>query len=534
MAARLVTEQISDDMKSPHVADSADGTEKEACAESTKQDDESSKGNKIKSKVSDSDAEAEAMRSSLAAEREKLSVLTRPFTTIYLFVVYVCSFVATRIVGLLKQPLFWLLAVGPVTTWFSLKRSLAPGLFQPPVCGESQGAILWQVEMAAKEGVWWIILGVLSSVGFGTGLHSGLMFLFPHILQVVGTAEACRTTEGLVPWYHHPCRLDCSTTFGPKDDSTVTVLRLWALVALPCMLWGFGTAMGEIPPYTVAKMARTSGKTATEYESEIDESKDKTDPFSRMKIWTIQFTEKHGFVGVFLLAAWPNAAFDMCGMCCGYLMMPFWTFFLATALGKGVVKVNGQAIVFVNLFGSNFFQILIGFIGRVNGVVTKLTGNDMELSNLVAQGRDKILHKFELQSRVFPEKLLGGKSALGLADLQGLYLKYDPAGEKAARVLRSLDRNGDGKVDLTEFRRAASRTDKMVSLGSLDPGEGAHILSMMWEGFIVLLIGYFLLSIVKQAAMAKQQEIDDAKVEEFVRQQAGEKEEHKKEDKKKK
>ena len=56
--------------------------------------------------------------------------------------------------------------------------------------------------------------------------------------------------------------------------------------------------------------------------------------------------------------------------------MPFWTFFIATALGrqcqlpirplrtpasavhpgKGVVKVNGQAVVFVNLFGSTAFQ----------------------------------------------------------------------------------------------------------------------------------------------------------------------------------
>jgi hypothetical protein len=30
--------------------------------------------------------------------------------------------------------------------------------------------------------------------------------------------------------------------------------------------------------------------------------------------------------------------------------MPFWTFFLATLLGKGVVKVNGQNLVFVAFF----------------------------------------------------------------------------------------------------------------------------------------------------------------------------------------
>ena len=32
--------------------------------------------------------------------------------------------------------------------------------------------------------VWWVGLGVPSSIGLGTGMHSGLLFLFPHILKV--------------------------------------------------------------------------------------------------------------------------------------------------------------------------------------------------------------------------------------------------------------------------------------------------------------------------------------------------------------
>ena len=32
--------------------------------------------------------------------------------------------------------------------------------------------------------VWWVGLGILSSIGLGTGMHSGLLFLFPHILKV--------------------------------------------------------------------------------------------------------------------------------------------------------------------------------------------------------------------------------------------------------------------------------------------------------------------------------------------------------------
>ena len=64
---------------------------------------------------------------------------------------------------------------------------------------------------------------------------------------------------------------------------------------------------------------------------------------------------RRGFLGVFLMAAWPNAFFDLCGICCGHLLMPFWTFFLATLAGKAGVKIGGQ----VNWFS---VRLLIGWI----------------------------------------------------------------------------------------------------------------------------------------------------------------------------
>ena len=69
-----------------------------------------------------------------------------------------------------------------------------------------------------------------------------------------------------------------------------------------------------------------------------------------MKMWMLHFIEKRGFWGIFLLSAYPNAAFDLCGICCGHFLMPFWEFFGATLLGKGVVKIAGQTAFFVALF----------------------------------------------------------------------------------------------------------------------------------------------------------------------------------------
>jgi len=50
--------------------------------------------------------------------------------------------------------------------------------------------------------------------------------------------------------------------------------------------------------------------------------------------------QAHGFWGILLLAAYPNAAFDLCGICCGHFQMPFWEFFGATLIGKGGIKVR--------------------------------------------------------------------------------------------------------------------------------------------------------------------------------------------------
>jgi vacuole membrane protein 1 len=41
-----------------------------------------------------------------------------------------------------------------------------------------------------------------------------------------------------------------------------------------------------------------------------------------------------------LQAAWPNAAFDLCGICCGHFQMSFWQFFGATFIGKALIKVG--------------------------------------------------------------------------------------------------------------------------------------------------------------------------------------------------
>ena len=72
------------------------------------------------------------------------------------------------------------------------------------------------------------MLGVLSSIGFGTGLHSGIMFLWPFVMAVILTAEGCGSTD-FSATYNHPCNLSCQS----RNDSSLTFFNtlLCALVA---------------------------------------------------------------------------------------------------------------------------------------------------------------------------------------------------------------------------------------------------------------------------------------------------------------
>jgi len=465
-------------------------------------------------------ADVDALRKKLAAARADIGLRKRPVTAIRLSLASLAESAAQLAKWVLRNRLTWLVVVPLIAAWSAAKFHFAPELFVPPVCGERDPGILWWLELAVKEVSWWVILGILSSVGFGTGLHSGIMFLFPHVMQVVGAAEACNTSTGLVTWYQHPCKLDCATTTGPKDGSTVTLLGLWTLVTVPCMLWGVGTAIGELPPYLITRAARLSGSKDSEYEAELEDAKGSNSAFNKLKMWTIAFTQKHGFLGVFLLASWPNAAFDMCGMCCGYVLMPFWTFFIATCMGKGIVKVNLQAFFFVMLFGSVAFKVLLSSLDACNGAVQGVIGIDLRLREVMEKGRASLVLQFEQQSRFAPEKLFAGKGGyLDRAALQEIYAKHQNSTVIAKRVLQEWDADGDSRLSLAELSAAASRTDDKVSLGSLDPGAGSSYAKMAFDLFLVGLVLFFVVSVIEQAARKKQEELDEAEIDRVSKEQ---------------
>jgi membrane protein YqaA with SNARE-associated domain len=62
----------------------------------------------------------------------------------------------------------------------------------------------------------------------------------------------------------------------------------------------------------------------------------------RLKLGMEMIVSRVGFFGILLFASIPNPLFDLAGITCGHFLIPFWTFFGATLVGKAIVKMHVQ------------------------------------------------------------------------------------------------------------------------------------------------------------------------------------------------
>jgi hypothetical protein len=141
----------------------------------------------------------ESRKRELREQRKKIVLWSCPLRTLYYFSLYLSRLTRRVITSGLFGTVVW--SVFPViTAWLVAIR--LPG---------SHRYFMDEVQVYLKMAVWWIGLGVLSSVGLGTGMHSGewririsfldaesflhvgivagILFLFPHLFFICSSAE---------------------------------------------------------------------------------------------------------------------------------------------------------------------------------------------------------------------------------------------------------------------------------------------------------------------------------------------------------
>lgn len=85
------------------------------------------------------------------------------------------------------------------------------------------------------------------------------------------------------------------------------------------------------------------------------------------------------------MASYPNIAFDLCGICCGHFLMPFWTFFAATFIGKAIIRNGYQSFIYVMLCNEDHLERFIRLLEYITPDSLIL---DKTLRLAVEEGRD--------------------------------------------------------------------------------------------------------------------------------------------------
>uniref|UniRef100_A0A4W5QC07 Vacuole membrane protein 1 n=1 Tax=Hucho hucho TaxID=62062 RepID=A0A4W5QC07_9TELE len=171
----------------------------------------------------------------------------------------------------------------------------------------TEGAHQKYVQYLEKRFLWcayWVGLGILSSVGLGTGLHTFLLYLGPHIASVTLAAYECGSTDFPEPPY--PDQIICPEAGGMEGS-----ISLWSIVSkvrLEACMWGAGTAIGELPPYFMARAARLSGadpddEDYEEFEEMLGQAETAQDFVNRAKLGVQNMVQKVGFFGILACAS---------------------------------------------------------------------------------------------------------------------------------------------------------------------------------------------------------------------------------------
>lgn len=335
----------------------------------------------------------EELRRQHDLERETLVLTKRPVATLLYFSLATLQFTWRTLLYVVSHKFLLLVACLTAFGWRKLNITQGP-----------HDQFVKEVSVYLRYASWWVGLGIASSIGLGSGLHTFVLYLGPHIAMFTLKATLCGRVDlktaaydtaifGIGPsWESKDC-LEFGNSLYPKVASSgrysVPLLDILQEVHWEAVLWGVGTALGELPPYFVSRAARMSGEMLRRMEdlgpaSSLESPRGAVSGFlNKLKLWTLMRFTQFNFWTILVFASVPNPLFDLAGMMCGQLNVQFWKFFIPTLIGKALIKThiqtvfvialcNNQLIEQVELILSEVFQNIPALSYVFNGIVLRL------------------------------------------------------------------------------------------------------------------------------------------------------------------
>ncbi|XP_047980667.1 vacuole membrane protein KMS1-like [Salvia hispanica] len=319
---------------------------------------------------------------------ENLTLTSQPFKTLKLFVLAVRQYIRKSVAYMLTHA-GWLILLSVLVA--------AIGTLLVTVEGP-HGKHVEEIQRYVQFVLWWVALGVASSIGLGSGLHTFVLYLGPHIAFFTIKAIKCGRVDIKSAsydtiqlkkgpsWLGKNCADFGPPLFPPSDGVRIPLSSILPQVQLEAILWGFGTALGELPPYFISRAARLSGNTVNAVE-ELDASSAEDEGFlstrlNQIKRWFLSHAQYLNFFTILILASVPNPLFDLAGIMCGQFGIPFWEFFLATVIGKAIIKTHIQTVFIISVCNNqllhwmeNELLWLSSFVPGFSNIMPKLIAN---------------------------------------------------------------------------------------------------------------------------------------------------------------
>lgn len=195
----------------------------------------------------------ENLEASKLQYRESLTITQRPVDTLHVFLLGIGHLLSQFLNYLKFKVKFLSICLVSLTLFYILLNFNIIGDYR-----HIYDLIVFYTEFT----VWWVGLGILSSIGLGSGLQSGVLFVFPHIIECSITAQLCNCLDfdsDSNMWFRQS-----DTLFAFPDNANdrhipLTFFGLWKKIIVVCFLQATGTAIGEIPPYYMTRSARLAG-----------------------------------------------------------------------------------------------------------------------------------------------------------------------------------------------------------------------------------------------------------------------------------
>lgn len=319
-------------------------------------------------------------------ELEKLTLISQPFKTLKLFLFSVVQYLRKSFTYLLSHG-GWLVLLSAIVGVAAILLVVVDGPHVQHV---------EEVSRYMRFGLWWVALGVASSIGLGSGLHTFVLYLGPHIAFFTIKAVKCGRVDiksaiydtiqlkSTPSWLGKECSEFGPPVFPSSHGVRIPISSILPQVQLEAILWGLGTALGELPPYFISRAASLPGSPVSAME-ELDTSSTEEEGFissrlTQIKRWFLSQAQYLNFFTILVLASVPNPLFDLAGIMCGQFGIPFWEFFLATMIGKAIIKTHIQTLFIIAVCNN---QLLHWVENELIWVLSFIPGFDSILSNLI-------------------------------------------------------------------------------------------------------------------------------------------------------